>query len=666
MTCGETLKYNNGRPARLHVGMSAYPVAVDLTGNGLPDIISPRIYCGALDEPWFALMFCENIGTSENPLFDRPRPMRASGLESLNDSGLDYVRAGVCIDVVCWPGSEKTEILVVRYAGDMAFGGGNTEVMRFALSGERDKDGTPILRYSGNLRLINARPFQYFRVVDWLGDGRLCFLAGEREVGRTDADYGDDPRFDYVVERRRAAAAPYKLGRIKNVVSPENARMFGSGRISMYESVGDSSGAPSFARLDRLKDVDGRELQCWGGASFDVADFDGDGDLDILMCDSDDPYPAMKLYENTGTRQEPVFVDRGKLDGFSDPVRIHARRTTCLPFGDYLVAPRSRGGNVEIWKISGREPEITPLLQKDAYINVAGGYAGVCVCDWDGDGGLDIVAGNEAGYVVLIENRGDIKKPVFEEPVVLKEAGVDLRIRAGKDGPKGHGRVGEKDLGQASPVYVDWDGDGLPDLVVGNTTEKMYFFKNIGTRSRPEFAARSEITVDGGESPPYSDRQCPGFVDHNGDGLMDMVACDIDYCLCLYERFRDSETGELKLKPGRRLKNINGEYVFPDMDDSYTWRIHVVDWDGDGDWDVLVGAAYYIFYFENVGTSVDPVFMPGRRLLKDGNVFKIGRHDTSVCAVDWRGTGKLDLVIGCEAGFVLHLNHEDVEWEELS
>ena len=52
--------------------------------------------------------------------------------------------------------------------------------------------------------------------------------------------------------------------------------------------------------------------------------------------------------------------------------------------------------------------------------------------------------------------------------------------------------AGEKwitvDVGHAAPLYIDWDGDGRRDLLVGQFGEgKLRIYRNVGTASQPRF-----------------------------------------------------------------------------------------------------------------------------------------------------------------------------------
>lgn len=60
-------------------------------------------------------------------------------------------------------------------------------------------------------------------------------------------------------------------------------------------------------------------------------------------------------------------------------------------------------------------------------------------------------------------------------------------------------------LGHAAPCAIDWDGDGLKDLLVGQyTSGKIRFYKNVGRKLAPAFTTYSYLQADGKDiSVPY-------------------------------------------------------------------------------------------------------------------------------------------------------------------
>jgi hypothetical protein len=139
--------------------------------------------------------------------------------------------------------------------------------------------------------------------------------------------------------------------------------------------------------------------------------------------------------------------------------------------------------------------------------------------DVDDDGDLDLLVGNIAGNLILIENEGDAKKPSFGDRRSRVQAG-------GKDL-----NCGNNDTG---PTTADWDGDGLWDLIVGSGDGSVTFFKNTGTKKEMEFAAGIQL-ISPNESHAIKHDQQPTracartkvhVCDWNLDGRLDLLVGD--------------------------------------------------------------------------------------------------------------------------------------------
>jgi hypothetical protein len=150
----------------------------------------------------------------------------------------------------------------------------------------------------------------------------------------------------------------------------------------------------------------------------------------------------------------------------------------------------------------------------------AGSASAAFAADWDGDGTLDLVVGNVLGEVHFIPNEGTGRAPEFGTPRRLEAAGKPIRI----------------DSGDAAPVVADWDGDGRPDLVVGCGDGGVVWFRNAGSRGEPRLEAARTLVPPSPLGWGGDDKRQPGdwglrakpcVVDWDGDGRPDLLVGDV-------------------------------------------------------------------------------------------------------------------------------------------
>ncbi|HUG92944.1 MAG TPA: VCBS repeat-containing protein, partial [Planctomycetaceae bacterium] len=160
-----------------------------------------------------------------------------------------------------------------------------------------------------------------------------------------------------------------------------------------------------------------------------------------------------------------------------------------------------------------------PEILKDAEgepINV-GSAAAAFAFDWDADGDLDLLVGTIEGHVHLVPNEGTANAPAWGAATRLQAQGEDIEV--------GHGDAG--------PFVADWDGDGLPDLVVGAGSGEVIWYRNSGTREAPELETARTL-VSAGESRSPDDAETPRrgtrskicVADYNADGRLDLLVGD--------------------------------------------------------------------------------------------------------------------------------------------
>ncbi len=149
-----------------------------------------------------------------------------------------------------------------------------------------------------------------------------------------------------------------------------------------------------------LVEAAGKPVDTFGCPTPNFADFDGDGDLDLLCGEFLDGFT---YFENVGTRRQPRYA-AGR--------RLLAADGTPLAMDLQMIVP--------------------------------------IAFDWDRDGDLDLVVGDEDGRVALVENTGKLsdRLPQFLPPRYFQQEADDVKCGA-----------------LATPVGFDWDGDGDTDIL---------------------------------------------------------------------------------------------------------------------------------------------------------------------------------------------------------
>ena len=200
---------------------------------------------------------------------------------------------------------------------------------------------------------------------------------------------------------------------------------------------------------------------------------------------------------------------------------------------------------------------------------------------------------------------------------------------------------GLSDVGSnANPTFVDIDGDGDLDAFLGNVYGETSFFKNTGTVYNPLFA--SAITDPFGLSDVGRYAASPAFVDIDGDGDLDaFVGNNYGNTLFFKNTGTPSNPVFAAALPNRFGLTDVGKFASPTF----------VDSDGDGDQDAFISNSLgNTLFFRNTGTVSNPVFATA-----SSNPFgltDVGSGGSSTF-VDIDSDGDLDAFIGNNVGNTL-------------
>ena len=233
-----------------------------------------------------------------------------------------------------------------------------------------------------------------------------------------------------------------------------------------------------------------------------VGDLDADGDVDVLLANKIDPEQQRtgRIYrlENVGAPGRPAFRMAGALedvvgDFHYAPTLVDIDADSDL---DLVVGTWNEG--VLLFRNDGtaREPRFT-RVEEPLVDLTRGSHASPALADLDGDGDLDMVAGESSGELNLWRNDGTREAPAF---TLVSDTLLAL------------------DLGRRSaPALADLNADGAPDLIVGSESGETVVLWGGGAIDR--FARAGSIRLPG--------LSAPAFADFDGDGDQDLLAGEI-------------------------------------------------------------------------------------------------------------------------------------------
>lgn len=253
--------------------------------------------------------------------------------------------------------------------------------------------------------------------------------------------------------------------------------------------------------------------------------------------------------------------------------------------------------------------------------------------DFDGDSLLDIVVGNYGYFnknhvnsyqsaLAIYKNTGTKSSPDFTEVTLDYDSMSKFNL-----------------LG-ISPAFGDLDGDGKPDLLIGDNTGYLHYFKNRGTTGS-SFPVMDSVHFFNLKTGTYS---APFIYDVNGDSLNDIVVGQYNGKLNYFWNFGMPTAPKFhKDSVVQNFGNVN--VCYPGYHEGYSQPFIM---DSAGQKRLYVGSEQGLIFKYNLET---PNLKRDTLQIINGDV--IGQnagYNSTIAVADLNNDGNLEYLIGTSTG----------------
>jgi hypothetical protein len=348
------------------------------------------------------------------------------------------------------------------------------------------------------------------------------------------------------------------------------------GTITRYEMEGlDQARVPRFRliteKFEDIQIIGQRQPSLHGANTMAVFDIEGDGDPDILWGDFFEP--GLLWLRNQGSCAHPDF--HGDRIAFPPNQAIETSGYNAPTFGDLNGDGRAdlvmgvlggafnpvKTSTANLYEIDQTSPGSWQVVTTHMLDQVDLGSESIPVFgDIDGDGDLDLVVGTKiepsnprTGGLYWFENVGSRTAPSFQ-----------LR-----------GHLSVLPAFHEAPALGDLDGDGLPDLVIGQFQDAVAWYRNSGVRGAGRFVLVDSSLV----RLPRGSNGVPELYDVDRDGDLDLFIGDASGRIAFFKNDGTTRATHFTLVSDDYLGRRGGRRVVP----------RFVDLNGDGVAEVVLG-----------------------------------------------------------------------------
>ena len=308
-------------------------------------------------------------------------------------------------------------------------------------------------------------------------------------------------------------------------------------KIAWYES--DGAADPSFTARTISTSADGAH-------SVYAADYDNDGDMDVLSASYKDDKIAW--YESDGAA-DPSFTARTISTSADGAISVYAADID--NDGDMDVLSASTNDDKIVWYENGLSAFGDPTFGSATITTSADGANTVYAVDIDSDGDMDVLSASSSDDKIAWYENDGAADPSFTARTISTSADMATHVYA-----------------------ADIDNDGDMDVLSSSySDDKIAWYENDGAAD-PSFTARTIATSADGAYSVYA-------ADIDNDGDMDVLSASVtDDKIAWYE------------SDGAADPSFTAVNIATSADGA--WSVYAADIDNDGDIDVLSASSTMI------------------------------------------------------------------------